>query len=445
MRGGFLRKVMMIPLSPCAVYVLDRVLSDPAASSRMERILAGLGSAPKKITVITAENLPEVVAEIDTLWPPSSAPKGVPESWTRPLVFTLMEMGRADNIAHLLKRWPGDVNTAHLRRILGIWTNAVDQHPHRLDWQNDCVCWPTYNFGTMSGCPHGCRYCSSGREGKFIAVGLNIEEYMERVVIPVIETYPWNKVFRMILDGADLITFEPEYGLHELFADIVARYERWGYFHTASDNVEWLAHLRHRDRLIGVWTLTPDGIAREFEPGAPTGLERVRAAARCAEMGIPVRFKLKPVIPAKNWQEEYRAFIRQALTLARPESMGFAVYMWNSFESLSASLDLSLLDPDCVRAARDAREEMRGVKTGPFPHECRKRIYRFLVSEARRWDSEIPLYLSTESREMWDELKEELGQDPSAYICGCSSVAVPGRRLALCPGFRYSTYHPGPV
>ena len=32
---------------------------------------------------------------------------------------------------------------------------------------------------------------------------------MERVVGPVIEANPWNKVFRMILDGADLIAFEP--------------------------------------------------------------------------------------------------------------------------------------------------------------------------------------------------------------------------------------------
>ena len=44
-------------------------------------------------------------------------------------------------------------------------------------------------------------------------------------VRPVIEANPWNKVFRMILQGSDLITFEPEYGLHELFARTLAEYE----------------------------------------------------------------------------------------------------------------------------------------------------------------------------------------------------------------------------
>ena len=75
----------------------------------------------------------------------------------------------------------------------------------------------------------------------------------------------------------------------------------------------------------------------------------------------------------------------------------------------------------------------------------RSEIYRFLIKEVRRWDKDVLLYISTESRDMWDELKDELGQDPCAYICACSSVAVPGRRLALSPGLRYSTYHRSPI
>ena len=88
---------------------------------------------------------------------------------------------------------------------------------------------------------------------------------------------------------------------------------------------------------------------------------------------------------------------------------------------------------------------MRGKRSGPFPHHVRREIYRTLIGEVRRWDKDVLLYLSTETREMWDELKDELGQDPRSYVCACSSVAVPGRRLALSPAFRYSTYHPTPL
>ena len=62
----------------------------------------------------------------------------------------------------------------------------------------------------------------------------------------------------------------------------------------------------------------------------------------------------------------------------------------------------------------------------------------------RRWDKDVLLYVSTETRGIWDELKDELGQDPRAYVCACSSVAVPGRKLKLCDALRYSTYSPTP-
>jgi hypothetical protein len=162
-------------------------------------------------------------------------------------------------------------------------------------------------------------------------------------------------------------------------------------------------------------------------------------------MGIPVRYKFKPVIPVRGWRQEYAWAIEQALTRTRPESIGFCTYVWNTYESMLGSLDVDLLDPECVNAARAAREQMRGRRSGPFPHHIRREIYQHLIREVRRWDKDVLLYVSTETREMWDELKDELGQDPRSYVCACSSVAVPGRRLALSRAFRYSTYHPTPL
>ena len=234
--------------------------------------------------------------------------------------------------------------------------------------------------------------------------------------------------------------------MFDLFTRKLAEYDdRYGHFHTAGSNVDWIADLPHRDRLVGVWSTTCETVAREFEPGTGPAINRIEAGRKCNEMGIPVRYKFKPTIPVRNWRDEYAWMIEQALTRSRPESIGFCLYIWNSFESMANSLDLDLLDPEYVAAARDATPETTGLRTGPFPHHVRSEIYRFLIREARRWDSEVLLYISTETREMWDELKEELGQDPRSYICACSSVAAPGRRLAISPAFRYSTYHPTPL
>jgi hypothetical protein len=112
---------------------------------------------------------------------------------------------------------------------------------------------------------------------------------------------------------------------------------------------------------------------------------------------------------------------------------------------MEKTLGLDDLDPDYVEAARTATPETTGKRTGPFPHNVRAEIYRFFIEQVRRWDKDALLYVSTETRDMWDELKDELGQDPRCYVCGCGSAAVPGKRLAVSPAFRYSTYHPTPL
>lgn len=436
----------MYPLKPMKVYMLDRVQDNSRCVARMERILDAVGKSSNDVVCITDENLPNIVDELQHLWPPESVPPGQIRTYMRPLVFTTMDLSeKRPDLKPFLKRCPDGTPLGALNNIFGHLTTAVDQHPHERDQKNNCVCWPTYNFGTMSGCPHGCLYCGSGRSGKFITIALNLEDYMEQVVGPTIEKYQWNKVFRMILGGADLITFEPEYGLFDLFTRKLSQYEdRYGHFHTASSNVDWIADLPHRDRLVGVWSTTCEAVSRDIEPGSPSAIDRFEAGRKCQEMGIPVRYKFKPIIPVRDWREEYAYAIEQALKLSKPESIGFCLYIWNTYDSLIKTIEPSLLDEEYLEAAREASEEMKDIKTGPFPHHVRAEIYRFLINEVRRWDKDVLLYVSTESREMWDELKEELGQDPRAYVCGCSSVAVPGRRLALSPDFRYSTYSPTP-
>jgi DNA repair photolyase len=437
----------MYALTPLKVYALDRVLERPECVVRMERMLGAMGLGLGDVATITEGNLGEVTQELLALWPPPEVPSGRVRSFMRPLVFTTIDLSyRRPDLRPLLSRCAPGTSLDLLGNVYGHMGTAIDQHPHERDRHDDCVCWPTYNFGTVVGCSHGCLYCGSGRGGKFLSIALNLEEYMAKIVGPVIENNPWNRVFRMILHGADLITLEPEYGLFDLFTRKLAQYEgRYGHFHTGSGHVDWLADLPHKDRLVGVWSVPSETVARELEPGAGSPLERIGAGRKCNAMGIPVRYKLKPVVPVRNWREEYALLLKQAVTLSRPESIGFCLYIWNSFESMSETLPLAVLDPECVEAARATASTIRDKRVGPFPHEIRKLVYQHLIREVRRWDKEVKLYLSTETREMWDELKDELGQDPSAYVCACSSVAVPGGGLALNPGLRYSTYHPTPV
>jgi hypothetical protein len=244
----------------------------------------------------------------------------------------------------------------------------------------------------------------------------------------------------MIGWGADHIAWEPEYDCIGRYAATLAEYDRYGYFHSTSPNVDFLADVADRERLIGIWSTTCETVAEKIEPGSGPASERIEAAAKCEDMGIPVRFKFKPMIPVANWREEYAQIIEQMCTETSPESIGFCVIMWNSINSLEAKIDLDLLDREYVQRARDAAEEMEGVITGPFPHDVRAEIYHYLTEQVRRWDEDVPLYISTESREMWDEMTEALGQKPESFFCGCNPIGLPGGKLAVSKDCPHSTY-----
>jgi len=433
----------MYPLRPLKVYVLDRVQDNPAWVARVERILGGIAERPDEIVTVTEANLPEAVAELKALWPPADVPDGVPPTFLRPIVFTTSHLDdEAPDVDALLERCPeGTLGIA--RAVLGLIERVRPTHMRESDAERNHVCWPTHDFGTMNGCPHGCHYCGEGKSGCCIVTAVNLEEFMDRVVGPTVEQFPWQKCFRMIGWGADHLTFEPENGVFDLLTRKLAEYpDRYAYFHTASSNVDWIADLPRRDRLIGVWSVTCEGVARLLEGGTGHAADRFEAGRKCQEMGVPIRYKFKPIIPIRGWREDYAQAIEQMLRRSKPESVGFCVAMWMPWEELARRVDPDLLDPDLVAAARDAADELKNVRTGPFPHAVRADIYRHFIREVRRWDSDVPLYVSTESREMWDELAGELGQKPQAYVCACSSVAIPGRRLALSKGCPASTYLP---
>ncbi|MGD2175991.1 MAG: hypothetical protein PVJ27_11355 [Candidatus Brocadiaceae bacterium] len=429
-------------MEPLRVYALEEVRQKGDWGARMDRILAAAGRSRADIQWVTEENIPGVMGELGRLWPPEESAKGLPVPHLRPLVFTLIEL-RDDppDLEPLLERCPEGTSRNELAKLMGRFQLVAPRHPRERDKERNQVCWPTWDFGAMRGCPHGCLYCGEGRGGRFIAVGVNLEEYIEQVVGPTIEKYPWQRCFRMIGWGSDLVAFEPENGLFDLFTRKLAEYEgRYGYFHTAGDNLDWVADLPRRDRLIGVWSLTCEAAARRIEPGSGSALGRIEAARRCGQAGLPVRFKFKPIVPVRGWRREYAPVIRAALTRAKPESVGMCMLAWMDYQALAESIDPDLLDPKFADAAREAAGEMEGARTGPFPHDLRAEVYRFFITEARRHDEEVPLYVSTESHEMWDELADELGQDPSSYVCGCSSVALPGGQLALSQGCPRSTY-----
>ncbi|MBT7298470.1 MAG: hypothetical protein HN849_03100, partial [Victivallales bacterium] len=140
------------------------------------------------------------------------------------------------------------------------------------------------------------------------------------------------------------------------------------------------------------------------------------------------RFKLKPIVPVKGWRDQYRRIIERLLTETTPESIGLFMLAWMNYAELESCIDLDRIDPEFAKAVREQADEMSGVTAGPFPHAVRAEIYGFLFNEIRRHNADVPVFLCTETLEMWQQFGPRLGMSPGNYICGCGPQCEPGMR-----------------
>jgi len=431
----------MYALQPTCIYMLEALKHDADALARVRRMVGALGRDMQDVRLIDESNVYDAVRELSA-WPPEALLADVPREHQRALVFTRIACDRPREGDALLEGRPEDVSEGVLASVLGYIDPVRDYHTYESDTQRNMVCWPTRDFGVMHGCSHGCFYCGDGKFGKYLAIGANIEEYTEKVIGPTILDTPQQRCFRMIGWGADIISLEPEYGVFEAFLAKLAEHDRYGYFHSNSDHVDWVEHVPNRDRLIGVWSMACDAMAEAIEPGSPSPDARIEAARKCQSWGVPIRYKFKPMVPVRNWRAEYASLIRRIFERTKPETIGFCVLIWMNLDQLKARIDPDLLDADYLREAEEAVETMNGQTHAPFPHHVRAEIYRFLIGEVRKWDAEVPIFLSTETREMWAELEEEVGQKARSFMCGCNPIQLPGPKLKYSKGIRRSTFFP---
>ena len=418
----------MYALKPDHIYAHEALKSKPDAMERLGRFLKTMGRSEEEVDWYAPEDVFRVSSEL-AAWDPD---KDVPQwKYRQPIVFTnIVTDGSTAEEDPILKNPPEGVAQHKTNYVMGYMPPYTFHHTPDKDAESGMVCWPSKFLGSVAGCSHGCVYCGDGRGGKALVIALNVREYVDEILRPIVDDNPWQRCFLMIGMGADMATLEPEYGLYEDFLNLLSTEEdRYTYFHTNGDCVDWVEHLTHRERLIGVWSLCSNEAAAVLEPCAPPASSRIDAMAKLNKWDVPVRVKMKPVLPVRGWQESYANCLEELLTKVKPETLGFTCLIWNTFEKLEKMLDTDLLDPTFIEAAREAQEEMEGSRHGPFPHHKRAEAYRFLIREARKHAPNLPLFLSTETTAMWEELAPELGQKGRKFLCGCNPVLGPGPRF----------------
>jgi hypothetical protein len=412
----------MYPLSPPVICVFEQALADTRSAQRVERMLAALGRDLGSVERVTDADIPDLIRRHG--WQDARSRQGALGGHAEPaLVFTTLCCGDKPDSTPVLKACPPGTPAWLVGHLLGHGGKVLARENYT---SSRGVCRARVQFDTLYGCPHGCIYCPGG---KVAVVFTNLEEFVERQVIPAAAAEPWQKVFMFNSCLSDTPCFEPEYGLSKLLVEYFASTPDQHYLiHTKSANTDFLHALDHRGHTIVLWSLSADTASRLVEPGTASAEERIEAARRCQEAGYTVRFKLKPIVPLRGWREEYRRLISLLFARTRPDSIGLFMLAWMDLQELKAILDLSLLEPDFVQALEDSAAAMKGVTAGPFPHAARAQVYHFLLEEIRRYDRDVPVFLCTETLDMWSEFAPLLGVEPSNYVCACGPQCLPGMK-----------------
>jgi hypothetical protein len=298
--------------------------------------------------------------------------------------------------------------------------------PGRAKLQREgIVCQDALELNPIFGCPFRCAYCGFGR---VVRVMLDVDEFMARLP-GIFAAYPGQRLYKFS-NMTDLPPFEPEYDavlpMVRLFARETHRYLM---LFTKSKDIDFLLDADHGGHTIISWSLSGPTVSREVDRLAATMEERIDAMRRCQEAGYIVRARVSPIVPVRNWREEYRRMFEALFAAARPDLVTLEMLGWFDFEDLPLVLSVQTLDPDAYAAAEAAADAMRGRRKSPFPFDVRREVYEFCIAEVRRISPETPVSICHGTPRMWRDLGPELGMSPDDFVCNCGPLSTPGHPL----------------
>lgn len=296
-------------------------------------------------------------------------------------------------------------------------------------WRNEeglhgGVCQPALELNVVDGCVFRCAYCGFGR---LVHFSLDLERLMEEME-PVLRRYPDQRLYKFS-NMTDLPPFEPEL---DFIPPMVRRFasetDRYLMLFTKSDNVDFLLDLDHGGQTIVSWSVTCDSASRLVDRRAATMHERVAAMRKAQQAGYLVRARLSPIVPVKNWREEYTQLFATLFEHARPDLVTLELIGWMDFEDLDAIIDRAMLDPGMLAEAEQALD-MRGVHWGPFTQRAHTEVYEFCVETVRRLSPGTPVSVCHGTEATWAAVGDRTDMRADAYICNCGPMSAPGDKV----------------
>lgn len=407
----------MLPLSASKVLTVDGVEEDPVVSARAERLGASI-SAPE-VRRVNDEELNAIVEELM-----AHRPLHGMHSDIRPVV--VLNRFRFDDSEDERKRRIEAYRALRDYKFNGYggfdWRESGNAKWRR---EKGIVCQPAWQLHTIVGCHFRCAYCSLGW---FVNIMLNVEDFVARLDRNIAEHCPGQTLFQWD-NHTDAVCFEPEYGCTKLFVEYFAHRpgQALEFYVGKSDHVDYFLDYDHRGHTVCCWSLSGQTQSAAFESGSAPMQARIDSMRKCREAGYPVRVRLSPIVPVRNWREENREMLECLFCAVQPDVVTIETIRFLDYEAMCESFDLSLLDESFAKTMRDAAGEKR-PHNFEVPDAFRKEVYDFVIGEIERLSPNTPFAFCRESFGMWRDFEDNFarhGQDTDRYFCNCGAHCAP--------------------
>ncbi len=276
----------------------------------------------------------------------------------------------------------------HTEKIMGRCPCPVEGEKTR--------CCNLKTLDAVQQCAFGCSYCSIQSfytSGEIKVVG-NLQERLEKLEL---DDDTWH-----IGTGqsSDSLLWGNDFGTLDALSTLAQRYPQTIIeLKTKSHRIDWLT-MDLPSNIVATWSLNAPTIIEKEEHLSATLEQRLSAARKAADKGIPIGFHLHPMVWFEGWEEEYRHVIERVTATFKAEelvmfSLGTLTFTKAVLRTLrSQGRESRILDMELVEAAGKYSYPL-DIKQSMFSH-----AYSCFP---KQWKQQGPfLYLCMEDPSLWE-------------------------------------------
>jgi spore photoproduct lyase len=176
-------------------------------------------------------------------------------------------------------------------------------------------------------------------------------------------------------------------------------------FVSKSNQIENLLEIKNPDKAVVSFSINASKVAKTWEKGAPTPLQRLDAAKKLKVAGFEVRLRIDPMVPVEGWKEGYEKLVDDIFKRLRPDRITIG-----SLRGLQSTINNST-DRTWTQYLDERSNWGKKISQG-----TRAAMYRTVIDRLESKYDFTSVAMCKETVEMW----KELGMDYRKIKCNCT-------------------------